>query len=165
MTTPVIRKSIAMLKSAIRYLAIFVVIYTIMGYVRQPSMPSAPMMTDTQGQVVTFDTNTPVLVYFWGSWCHICRQTSPKVNALSHTHPVVTVAVSSGDDQAVLAYLTDKGYDFRVVNDQAGSIFGQWQGQVTPSYMIVKDQKAVQGFVGIQPEWLLRLRLWLAQWQ
>lgn len=153
------------IKSILGYLMIFVVVYTLMGYVRQPVMPlDVAPMTTLEGRAVAF-SDTPTLVYFWGSWCHVCRHTSPAVNAIAQELPVVTVAVSSGDDGAVRGFLANKSYGFATVNDPSAVIFDKWQGQVTPSYVIVKNNQAVQSFVGIQPAWVLRMRLWIANWQ
>ncbi|MDO4251492.1 MAG: protein disulfide oxidoreductase [Moraxella sp.] len=150
-------------KSVFGYAAVFVVIYTLMGYIRQPVMPDSSVMAMLDGRQAELDTLT--LVYFWGSWCHVCTHTSPIVNEIAKENPVLTVAVSSGDDQAVGEFVEKKGYHFEVINDETGEIFGAWQGQVTPSYVIIKDNKMVQGFVGVQPKWLIKIRLWLAKWQ
>ena len=105
----------------------------------------------------------PVLIYFWGTWCPVCRQTSPSVQKIAQTsdYPVVSIAVSSGSNQDIQQYMQQKGLSFTTVNDQEGELFRNWQGQVTPSYAIIKDGNMVQGFTGIQPAWVLRLRLGL----
>lgn len=157
-------KSLA--KTTAFYAGVFVLIYTLMGYFRQPTMPTTlPQMATLTGQMVDLNADTPQLVYFWGSWCHICKTTNPKVNELAKTHPVVSVAVSSGDDGELGQYMHQKNYTFNTINDNDSTVFHAWQGQVTPSYVIVKNGQAVQGFVGIQPLWVLRARLWLARWQ
>lgn len=146
------------------HLLIFFVIVTAFTLYRQPVMPDNPtwQMTNLGGQVLDIEQMSKeraVLVYFWGSWCHICKTTSPKVDELSKYSQVVTIAVSSGDDGVLGQYLKQKNYQFNTINDNDGQIFHAWQGQVTPSYVIVKDGKVVQGFVGIQPLWLLRARM------
>lgn len=105
----------------------------------------------------------PVLVYFWGSWCGVCRQTSPSVDKLAKSadYPVVSVAVNSGEPNEVQQYLSQHGWQFLTINDEDGKIFTDWQGQVTPSFIILKDGKMVQGLTGIHPAWELKLRLWL----
>jgi len=74
----------------------------------------------------------------------------------------VTIAIKSGSDQDLHSYLNEKSYTFTTINDQNGEIFADWQGQVTPSYIILKDSKMTQGLTGIQPLWSLKLRLWLS---
>lgn len=81
---------------------------------------------------------------------------------MANNYPVVTIAIKSGDNQALNSYLTEHDYTFTTVNDEQGEIFADWQGQVTPSYVILKDGKMSQGLTGIQPLWSLKLRLWLS---
>lgn len=129
-------------------------------------MPDSPKLVyqNSTGQVVDVVSqsyDTPVLIYFWGSWCGVCRTTSPNVQALhADGRDVLSVAVSSGDDNELLAYMNKHGYDFYTINDQHGAVFGEWGGQVTPSFVILDDGKVAQSFTGIAPLWLLKLRLW-----
>ncbi|STZ08100.1 Thioredoxin-like protein slr1139 [Moraxella caprae] len=152
--------------SALTYLVMFVVIYTAVNLWRSPVMPDSPKLVyqNSTGQVVDVVSqsyDTPVLIYFWGSWCSVCRMTSPNVQALhADGRDVLSVAVSSGDDNELLAYMNKHGYDFYTINDQHGAVFGEWGGQVTPSFVILDDGKVAQSFTGIAPLWLLKLRLW-----
>lgn len=162
-------KALSWLLSGLKYLLIFAVIYTVINWWRQPIMPANPelTLTDYQGQVVDIKAlshQSPVLVYFWGTWCPICSTTSPKVNSLaqSENYPVVTIATQSGSNQDIEQFMTQHGYSFTTINDESGEIFSDWQGQVTPSYVVLKDGEMTQGLTGIQPEWSLKLRLWLS---
>ena len=163
------KRLLSLLKSALLYGTVFIVIYTAINWWRQPIMPANPQLqlTDYQGQTVdlaSLSADKPTLVYFWGTWCPICRTTSPAVNSLAEQghYPVVTVAVKSGDNRELDTYLNQHHYTFAIVNDQDGAIFDDWQGQVTPSFVILKDGKMTQGLTGIQPKWSLKLRLWLS---
>lgn len=151
-------------KSFLGYFVVFMVAYTAFTLYRQVKAPPNPTwhMQALDGRRLDIDKmsqDAPVLVYFWGSWCHVCKTTSPKVNALAKSYPVVTIAVASGDDATLSDYLAQKSLDFTVVNDDSGEMFGAWQGQVTPSYVIVKDGRVTQSFVGMQPLWLLKTRM------
>lgn len=155
--------------TAIKYLAVFLVIYTAINWWRQPVMPANPdlQLTDYQGQTVdiaAMSHESPVLVYFWGSWCAVCKITSPTVQSLAQSspYPVVTITIQSGDNQELRQYLKAKSFNFTTINDEEGDIFKAWQGQVTPSFVILKDGEMTQGLTGVQPEWSLRLRLWLS---
>ncbi|WP_223231643.1 protein disulfide oxidoreductase [Pseudoalteromonas distincta] len=132
-------------------------------------MPANPQLQliDYVGQninLAAMSQDKPTLVYFWGTWCPICGITSPAINELANEnkYPVVSIAIKSGSDQELHDYLNEQGYSFSTVNDQHGEIFSNWQGQVTPSYIILKDNKMTQGLTGIQPLWSLKLRLWLS---
>lgn len=163
------QKLFSAIKTLLLYGVMFIVIYSVVNWWRQPVMPANPELSlkDYQGQTVDLaklSQDKPVLVYFWGTWCPVCRTTSPAVNRLSQSsnYPVVTVAVKSGSNQELDNYLSQHNYHFTTINDESGAIFNDWQGQVTPSFVILKDGKMTQGLTGIQPEWSLKLRLWLS---
>lgn len=163
------QKLFSMLKTVLLYGIIFIVIYSLINWWRQPVMPAHPQLqlTDYQGQVVdlaAMSRQQPTLVYFWGTWCPICSVTSPTINKLADAgdYPVVTIAVKSGTPQELQNYLKQNSYRFTTINDEEGAVFADWQGQVTPSYVILKDGKMTQGLTGIQPLWSLKLRLWLS---
>lgn len=162
-------KAVSWLLTGLKYLVIFAVIYTVINWWRQPVMPADPelQLTDYQGQVVDIEAlshQSPVLVYFWGTWCPICSTTSPKINSLAESgdYPVVSIAVQSGSNDQLEQYMSEQGYSFTTINDESGELFNDWQGQVTPSYVVLKNGEMKQGLTGIQPEWSLKLRLWLS---
>lgn len=164
-----LKKLLSIVKTVLLYGLVFVVVYTAINWWRQPIMPANPQLqlTDYQGQSIdlaAMSAEKPTLVYFWGTWCPICRTTSPSVNTLAAqgNYPVVTIAIKSGTDQELQSYLNEHNYSFPTVNDQEGDIFADWQGQVTPSYVILKDGEMTQGLTGIQPLWSLKLRLWFS---
>ncbi|WP_296239189.1 protein disulfide oxidoreductase [Psychrobacter sp. UBA5136] len=164
------QKVLSVVKMVLIYGLIFAVIYTAVNWWRQPIMPANPQLqlTDYQGQSVdlaALSQDKPTLVYFWGTWCPVCRVTSPTIDKLAaaNDYPVVTIAIKSGSNQELRRYLGENNYRFTAVNDQEGEIFADWQGQVTPSYVVLKDGEMMQGLTGIQPLWSLRLRLWLSE--
>lgn len=163
------QKTFSIIKNILLYGLVFMIIYTAINWWRQPVMPANPQLqlTDYQGQTVdlaAMSRDKPTLVYFWGTWCPVCRVTSPTINTLAaeNNYPIVTIAIKSGSDQELDRYLNEHNYNFTTINDQEGVIFDDWQGQVTPSYVILKDGEMSQGLTGIQPKWSLKLRLWLS---
>ncbi len=163
------QKGLSLIKTVLLYGLVFAIIYTAVNWWRQPVMPADPQLQlmDYQGQSIdlaAMSADKPMLVYFWGTWCPICSVTSPNINALAteNNYPVVTVAIKSGSDQELHSYLKQNNYSFNTVNDKEGAIFDDWQGQVTPSYIILKNGEMSQGLTGIQPLWSLKLRLWLS---
>ncbi|AGP48027.1 thioredoxin [Psychrobacter sp. G] len=163
------QKALSLIKTVLLYGLVFAIIYTAVNWWRQPVMPADPQLQlmDYQGQSIdlaAMSADKPTLVYFWGTWCPICSVTSPNINTLAteNNYPVVTVAIKSGSDQELHSYLKQSNYSFNTVNDKEGAIFDDWQGQVTPSYVILKNGEMSQGLTGIQPLWSLKLRLWLS---
>jgi len=106
---------------------------------------------------------SPVLVYFWGSWCPMCSYTSTVVTELSKEYPVLTIALSSGDDLEIEQYLIENGYQFLVINDPDGVISKHWGVLATPTFFIINN-KAEIAFIttGVSSIWGLKFRLWLA---
>ena len=44
----------------------------------------------------------PAIVYFWASWCGICRTMESSISELSQEKPLISIAMQSGDKQEVL---------------------------------------------------------------
>lgn len=107
----------------------------------------------------------PTLVYFWGSWCPICKTTSPFVSSLvtDNDYQILSVALSSGTDNEIESYLLKHNYQFPVINDNRGDISASWGVVVTPSIFIINQEgKISHTSTGMTSSWGMRLRLWLA---
>ncbi|QKJ86104.1 protein disulfide oxidoreductase [Paramixta manurensis] len=143
---------------------------TVMDKWRAPQAPAAfasqPLPT-LYGETVTLDAlsqQRPLLLYFWASWCGICRYTTPGVAALAQDGGnVVSIALRSGDDSRVNNYLRAKHYALPTINDPQGRLAAQWQVGVTPTYVILYQGKVVSTTTGWTSRWGLKLRLWWAQ--
>lgn len=152
----------------VSYLVIFLLIYGVINWWRAPTMPQTPQLLyqdrhANTTDVITQSHDTPILLYFWGTWCSVCTLTTPHIQTLhSDGAPIVSIAVKSASTAELSTYLTTHNYTFITINDLDGAIFNAWQGKVTPSFVILKDGKVQQSFTGITPLWLLKLRLYLA---
>ncbi|MBS0054831.1 protein disulfide oxidoreductase [Yersinia sp. Marseille-Q3913] len=140
-----------------------------MDWLRSPQAP--PDWSDTPLQTLTGETvslqamsqNKPLLIYFWATWCGVCKFTSPSVNQLvQEGENVLTVALRSGDAPQVERWLSKKGYQLPVVNDPSGQLSAQWQVSVTPTLVILYQGKMVQHTSGWTSYWGMKLRLWWA---
>lgn len=159
-------KPLKLVKEILISLSLFLVIYTAFTLYRSPKVPDNPVLALTDIHGTSYDINkmsqkSPVLVYFWASWCHICKHTTPNVLAISQDYPVIAVAVNSGDDVTISQFLNkySKPNNFTVINDMNGEYFNDWQGQVTPSFVIIKNGKITQRFIGLQPTPILKARM------
>jgi thiol-disulfide isomerase/thioredoxin len=108
------------------------------------------------------------LVYFFGTWCPICRFTSPAVDAIAQDYPSIGVALSSGTDQQISDFMVQNNHQFDVLNDDLdinhnGKISQAWGVQAVPAFYILDSQNNIV-FVtsGASSQWGLRLRLWWA---
>ncbi|CNL30846.1 protein disulfide oxidoreductase [Yersinia aleksiciae] len=140
-----------------------------MDWLRSPQAP--PDWSDTPLQTLTgervslqaMSQDKPLLIYFWATWCGVCKFTSPSVNQLvQEGENVLTVALRSGDASQVERWLSKKGYQLPVVNDPTGQLSAQWQVSVTPTLVILYQGKMVQHTSGWTSYWGMKVRLWLA---
>ncbi|OBX04782.1 thioredoxin [Gallibacterium genomosp. 3] len=161
------------IKSAIKNLFIFALLFGVISfaidYWRRPNAPENALhqmlvaLNGEKFQLAELSHEKPILLYFWGSWCHICQFTSPSIASLANDGvQVISVALKSGDNQVVQDYLRQHKYDFLTVNDPQGELSAQWQIQVTPSIIIIKNGKIVHTTTGLSSPWGLKLRLWLS---
>ncbi|STZ77433.1 protein disulfide oxidoreductase [Bergeriella denitrificans] len=132
----------------------------------QPDWPTAQPLQTLAQQSVSLDEisrRQTAVLYFWGSWCGICRYTSPDVEKLHQAGiPVLGVALRSGSDADVAAYMRQHGLTFPNVNDADGNLSRQWQIAVTPTVVLLKNGRMVHHTTGFGSYWGLRLRIWLA---
>ncbi len=114
---------------------------------------------------LTLATNpaTPTLVYFWGTWCPACKLTSPMVESISHTAPVISVAVASGTDNDIQTFMIEHQYKFPVLNDHNGLHSQRWGAMALPAIYIIDSQGQIRyATSGITSSLGMQIRLWLA---
>ncbi len=128
---------------------------------------AAPALAGTLLDGRAFDLaserSAPTLIYFWGTWCPVCRVEQGAIDSLAREHHVVTVALQSGTPAEVQRYLSRYGLRWQVVNDPGGQRAAAWGVHVTPTIFVV-DRRGEIRFreVGYTTGIGLRLRLWLA---
>ncbi len=109
------------------------------------------------------DTDKPVLVHFWGSWCPICTIEHGTIQSIARDHAVITVASTSGDAAELQQYMQDNQLDFPVVADEHGEIASRWAVTGVPrSYIVLPNGEIAFAEAGYSTEIGLRTRLWWA---
>ncbi|WP_258406018.1 protein disulfide oxidoreductase [Shewanella acanthi] len=101
------------------------------------SAPALQGSTINGGMLDIKEVKQPTLVYFWGSWCPVCRVTSPMVETVNQSYPVISVAIASGTDPEINQYMSDAQYHFPVINDTTGEISERWGALALPAIYIV----------------------------
>jgi peroxiredoxin len=103
------------------------------------------------------------LLYFWASWCGICDAMEGAIDSVSADYAVMTVAMQSGDREAVIAHLQKKGLNFPVIADESGEISRRYGLHAVPAFFVLSPSgEIVSSGMGYTTSWGLRLRLWLA---
>jgi putative thioredoxin len=92
---------------------------------------------DFEQKVLLASTKVPVLVDFWAPWCAPCKQLTPVLEKIvaSYSGKLLLAKVNT-DDQM-----------------QLGALFGI---RSLPTVMLIKDGRPVDGFMGAQPESVIR---------
>jgi thiol-disulfide isomerase/thioredoxin len=104
------------------------------------------------------------LVYFWATWCPVCRLEHGAIESIASDRPVITVALKSGTDAELLRYLKEHDLKAPTLNDP-GEQASNWGVRATPTFFVVDRHRQIRfREVGLTSEWGLRLRLWLADW-
>ncbi|MGD8912905.1 MAG: protein disulfide oxidoreductase [Candidatus Thiodiazotropha sp.] len=127
-----------------------------------------PMLSGQTLQGEWFDmakqTEWPVLIHFWASWCQVCRLESSGIQSLSRDYPVIAVAMQSGSESDVSQFLKQHQLEMPVINDPDGKLAAAWQVRGVPtSYIVSSDGRIRFSTVGFTFPLTLRMRLWLAE--
>ena len=104
------------------------VLSVLVDYWRAPVAPAQAAFTAFQTEkqpapvsLAQLSRERTLVLYFWGSWCGICRHTSPVIQRLHEDGvPVLGVALRSGSRQEVRDYLQQHHWTFDTLNDEHG---------------------------------------------
>ena len=107
----------------------------------------------------------PAVVHFWATWCRICVLEQGMVERLARSHALVSVAMQSGNDEEVGAWMRERDVAYPVINDPFGELAGRYGVSAVPASFILDRQGRVR-FVtrGYTSGLGMRARLWLAGW-
>ncbi len=135
---------------------------------RDASSGPAPALAATTLGGAHFDSNAhlgkPLFVHFWAEWCPICSLEEDNIQSLSKDYKMITVAMSSGDDEAVRAHMKQRGLSFKVINDESGQIAQEWGVHAVPATFVIDAAGEIR-FVemGYSSRLGLILRHWLTK--
>lgn len=144
------------------FLLIFLIIraYQLNDYVSGP----APIFSATsiEGNIVSLNQyrNKPVLIYFWATWCPICKFHKQTIEDLSQDYNVITVASWSEDIDEVRDYFSSTALKQATLYDPDGELAKRYGITAVPSFFILDEDGDIR-FIerGFTSSVGLRLRL------
>ena len=89
-------------------------------------------ITKANFQQEVLESDKPVLIDFWASWCAPCRMLAPILDEIAAEHPEIKVCKVNVDEEPDLA--------------------GQFQVMSIPALFVVKGGQVVNQTVGVQPK-------------
>lgn len=105
-------------------LVLVYVLSNIISYIRQPELGSKQIpnieVKLIDGSIYTNKKNKPLVLHFWTTSCPACKLEAPNIETISKKYEVLSIAVNSGSNQDIRAYMDNNGLSFNVLNDQEG---------------------------------------------
>lgn len=145
------------------------VISNILSYIRKPDLADSqlPKINELLISGEQFDSNSykgkPLLIHFWATWCPTCKAEADNIQRLSKYYNVITFAVKSGSNEKLTNYMNDRGFDYRVVNDEEGQWAKQFNIEGYPTTFIYDSSGQVSfSEVGYTSTLGLMFRMWWA---
>lgn len=89
-------------------------------------------ITKENYQQEVMESQLPVLLDFWASWCNPCRMLSPIIDQIAEEHPEIKVGKINVDEQPELA--------------------AQFQVMSIPTLFVIKDGQVVNTAAGVRPK-------------
>jgi thiol-disulfide isomerase/thioredoxin len=112
----------------------------IISWIKKPDLDSTQLPSGTvtllDGSRYTFKKGKPVVLHFWATWCRVCQMEVSNIESLSREYDVLTIAVNSGDDRAMRAYMRTHGLHFKVLNDTDGNWTKRFKVEAFPTTFV-----------------------------
>ena len=156
------------IKLSLEIMLIIFVFFSVKTYLQRDLVQGAAPSVQARsldGQAINLQSlsDKPVLLYFWATWCPVCKMQQGTIASISKDHTVISVAMDSGSGQEITSYLQENKLGFPVIADVDGTIAHRYGVSGVPtSFVIDRNNNIAFTEVGYTTEWGLRFRLWMA---
>jgi thiol-disulfide isomerase/thioredoxin len=129
------------IKEIVILLLMLFVISMGMNYLRQPELKEDLYqwkIVDINNSYIDFEAykGEPLVVHFWATWCPTCKFEAKNIECISHKYNVVSIAVNSGSDDELHAFMQKNKLHYSVVNDNHGELAKKMGIEVYPTTII-----------------------------
>jgi len=130
----------SILKEIVTIVVLIFILSNIISYVRKPDMGSTQLpQIEVQlldGSMFSVEEGKPLILHYWALWCPTCKLEAPNIESVSKEHNVLTIAVNSGSNAKLQAYMKEHGLSFKVFNDSEGTWAKRFKVEAFPTTFV-----------------------------
>lgn len=95
----------------------------------------------------------PVLVFFWASWCSVCKRTMPGLQSVYEDYhnqgfEILAVNATYQDTTAsAVSYFLSQGYTYNILLDVNGIVLRSYQTHALPTSVLVSPDGVVMDVI------------------
>lgn len=102
------------------------------------------------------------VVYFWATWCPVCKVQRSAVESVAADHTVLTILLPSDDVESARDYFQSMSPKLYKLADISGEVSRRAGVRGVPAMFFVDENMKIRfREVGYTTGWGIRLRLWL----
>jgi len=129
------------MKELISTLLILFVVSLVINYLRKPNIDEniyQMRMVDIEKKSVDIAKykGELLVVHFWATWCPTCRLEASNIESVSKEYNLLSIAVSSGSDEKLIAYMKKEQLSYKVINDNSGALAKRFNIEAYPTTLI-----------------------------
>ena len=129
------------IKEIISTLLLLFIVSMALNYIRKPEINEniyTLELTDIDNATVDLNTykEKPLVVHFWATWCSVCKLEAANIERLSKDYNVITIAVNSGSDEELKAFMKEHESTYKVIHDKSGELAKKFNIEVYPTTLI-----------------------------
>jgi thiol-disulfide isomerase/thioredoxin len=129
------------IKEIFSTLIMIFIISMVINYIRKPNINEdiyTLELSDIYNQSVVMNSykKEPLVVHFWATWCPTCKLEASNIEAISKNYNVITVAVNSGSNKKIQAFMKERNLNYRTINDDSGALAKKFGIEAYPTTLI-----------------------------